>query len=50
MDRIRIATAADAAQLLHLWALLSDEDATDSPTKWEQHAHKWFTRCVEDRM
>jgi ribosomal protein S18 acetylase RimI-like enzyme len=49
MDRIRIATAADAAQLLHLWALLSDEDATDSPTKWEQHAHEWFTRFVEDR-
>ena len=49
MDRIRTATAADAAQLLLLWALVFDEDATDSQTMWKQHAHEWFTRFVEDR-
>jgi GNAT superfamily N-acetyltransferase len=48
-DRIRAATAADAAQLLGLWALVYDEDDTARATTWRQHAHEWFTRCVEDR-
>jgi GNAT superfamily N-acetyltransferase len=59
MDRIRAATVADASQLLGLWALVfEDEDTapattapatTALPTTWQQHAHDWFTRLVEDR-
>ena len=48
-DRIRTATAADAAQLLILWALMFDEDDTGPATTWKQHALEWFTRLVEDR-
>lgn len=48
-DRIRAATAADAAQLLPLWALVFDEIDTAPTTTWKQHAHEWFIRCVEDR-
>lgn len=48
-DRIRAATAADAAQLLFLWALVFDEDDTAPATTWKQHAQAWFTRFVEDR-
>lgn len=46
---VRAATAADAAQLLRLWALVSDDAGPDSSTTWRQHAHSWFTRQVEDR-
>jgi GNAT superfamily N-acetyltransferase len=49
MDRIRVATAADAAQLLLLWALVFDEDDTAPSTTWKKHAQRWFTRFVEDR-
>ncbi len=49
MDRIRAATAADATQLLLLWALVFNEDDTDSVTTWKEHAQVWFTRFVEDR-
>ena len=49
MDRIRAATASDAAQMLVLWALVFNEDDTDPLTTWKQHAQKWFTRFVEDR-
>ncbi|MEO6503939.1 MAG: GNAT family N-acetyltransferase [Jatrophihabitantaceae bacterium] len=45
---IRAATAADAAQLLTLWALASDEVDTDPLTLWKKHAREWFTRVVED--
>lgn len=48
-DRIRAATAADAAQLLLLWALVFDEADTSPATTWKQHAQEWFTRFVEDR-
>ena len=47
--RLRAATAADAAQLLRLWALVFDEDDTDRLTTWRQHAQGWFTRLVDDR-
>ena len=47
-DRIRPATAADAAHLLLLWASLFDEEVTDSLTMWQQHAQQWFTRFVGD--
>ncbi|MEO7259861.1 MAG: GNAT family N-acetyltransferase [Jatrophihabitantaceae bacterium] len=49
MDGIRLATAADAAQLLRLWALVSDEADTDPLTPWKKQAHGWFARVVEDR-
>ncbi len=49
MDRIRAATAADAAQLLHLWALVFNEADTDPLMKWRKHAQGWLTRVVEDR-
>ena len=49
IDRIRAATAADATQLLLLWALVFNEDDTDPVTTWEKHARVWFTRIVEDR-
>ena len=48
-DRIRAATAADAAQMLLLWALVFDEDDTAPGTMWKQHAQEWFTRFVEDQ-
>lgn len=48
-DRIRAATAFDAAQLILLWALVFNEDDTDPLTTWKEHAQGWFTRFVEDR-
>jgi GNAT superfamily N-acetyltransferase len=48
MDRVRAATAADAAQLLLLWGLLFDEDDTDPGMTWKEHAQEWFSRVVED--
>jgi GNAT superfamily N-acetyltransferase len=48
-DRIRPATAADASQLLLLWALLFDEQAATPATTWKLYAQGWFTRAVEDR-
>jgi GNAT superfamily N-acetyltransferase len=50
MDRIRVATAADAAQLLQLWSSVFHEDETDPLTTWKQHAQEWFIRYVDDRM
>ena len=47
--RIRAATAADAARLLSLWALVFSEDDTNPPTTWEDHARRWFTSVVDDR-
>ena len=47
--RIRAATAADAARLLSLWALVFDEDDTSPATTWKPHAQAWFTRFAEDR-
>ena len=49
MASIRTATAADAAQLILLWALVFDEDESAPATTWKKHAHAWFTRLVEDR-
>lgn len=46
---LRAATDADAAQLLVLWALVSDEEDTDVAAPWKQHARQWFTRAVRDR-
>ena len=48
VDRIRAATAADADQLLRLWALLFDENTTDSLTRWKEYAREWFASCVEN--
>jgi len=50
MDRIRAATAPDAAQLLLLWASVFDEDEPDPLTTWKKHAEEWFIRFVDDRM
>jgi GNAT superfamily N-acetyltransferase len=50
MDRIRAATAADAVQLLPLWALMFNEDDTGPLTNWKKHAQEWFFRFVDDRM
>ena len=47
--RIRVATAADAAQLLAMWALVFDEDDTVSAPTWTTPAHEWFIGLVEDR-
>jgi GNAT superfamily N-acetyltransferase len=46
MHRIRAATAADAAQLLLLWASVFNEDAS-APATWKKHAQEWFTRFVD---
>lgn len=46
---IRAATAADAAHLIRLWAMVFDEDDSTPATRWKKHAHEWFTRLVEDR-
>ena len=48
-DPIRAATAADAAQLLRLWAMVFDEDDIASAPMWMRHAHEWFTGIAEDR-
>jgi GNAT superfamily N-acetyltransferase len=50
MDRIRVATTADAAQLLALWALVFNEDDTHPPATWKKHAQGWFTCFVDDRI
>lgn len=47
--RLRPATAADAAQLLLMWALVFDDVDTASASTWKQHAQAWFTCSVEDR-
>lgn len=44
--RLRAATASDIAQLLPLWALVSD-DETGQEVAWRQHAQEWFARVVE---
>jgi GNAT superfamily N-acetyltransferase len=48
-DGIRPATAADAAQLLLLWALVFGEEDTGPAMTWKEHAGEWFTRFVDDR-
>jgi GNAT superfamily N-acetyltransferase len=48
-DCIRAATAADASQMLLLWALVFNEEDSAMGTTWKQHAREWFTRFVEDR-
>lgn len=48
-NHIRAATAADAEQLLHLWAAVFDEGETDPPTVWREHAQSWLSRVVDDR-
>ena len=49
MGCIRAAKAADAPQLLLLWALLHDEGDPDPTTPWKKHAREWFIRSVDDR-
>ena len=49
MESVRAATAADAAQLIALWAQVFDEDGSASATGWTKHAQEWFTCFVEDR-
>jgi len=49
MESLRAATAADATQLLLLWALVFDEDESSPAMTWEKHAQQWFTRFVDDR-
>ncbi|MGZ4448646.1 MAG: GNAT family N-acetyltransferase [Nocardioides sp.] len=44
---LRQATAADAARLVALWALVPDDDDSGS-TGWREHALGWFARCVDD--
>ena len=48
-DRIRAATAADAEQLLLLWALVFNEDDADPLMRWKKNARGWFLRFVEER-
>jgi GNAT superfamily N-acetyltransferase len=45
---LRTATAEDCAQLLHLWALLFDDDGETAEPPWKGHAREWFTRYVDD--
>ncbi|MER7070551.1 GNAT family N-acetyltransferase [Terrabacter sp. NPDC000476] len=46
--RLRSATIDDGPRLIHLWALLFDEDTTTSGGCWRAHASTWFARCVAD--
>lgn len=45
---LRAATAADAEQLLLLWAQVYAEDDTGPATTWREHAHEWFAGAVAD--
>jgi GNAT superfamily N-acetyltransferase len=45
---LRTAKAEDGAQLLRLWALLSDDGGTAFEEPWKDHAREWFTRYVDD--
>lgn len=49
LDRVRPATAVDAAQLLRLWSLVFDQDDPGLTTTWGEHAQRWLTRFVDDR-
>jgi len=44
---LRLATVADAAQLLSLWEVLFDDGADQQPA-WRSHAEEWFGRFVDD--
>jgi GNAT superfamily N-acetyltransferase len=46
--RLRIARAEDGAQLLYLWALVSDDGGTAPEEAWKGHAREWFTRYAGD--
>ena len=46
-DSIRQASAADAEQLVGLWASVFGDEPT-RPSRWKKHAHEWFMRMVED--
>jgi GNAT superfamily N-acetyltransferase len=46
--RLRTARAEDGAQLLRLWALVSDDGGTAPETPWKGHAREWFTRYAGD--
>ena len=47
-DRVRAATAADAPQLIVLWAsVFHEEDAVPGVT-WQEHAREWFGGLVDD--
>jgi GNAT superfamily N-acetyltransferase len=48
--RLRLATAADGAQLLRLWALLFDDDEPASEQPWTGHARDWFARYSGDPL
>ena len=45
---LRAATAHDSPELLHLWALLFDNDNAATEQPWTNHAREWFTRFVDD--
>jgi GNAT superfamily N-acetyltransferase len=46
LHRIRAATAADAVDLLTLWASLFDDGGDHPGATWQEHARGWFTRFV----
>lgn len=49
-SRLRAATTEDIAALIPLWALLFDEESTDSGQTWRGHALSWFAEVVTDRQ
>lgn len=49
-SRLRAATIEDIAALIPLWALLFDEESTDSGQTWRGHALSWFAEVVTDRQ
>lgn len=46
--RLRTAITNDIVELLHLWALLFDEDHAAEEEPWKRHAADWFARCADD--
>jgi GNAT superfamily N-acetyltransferase len=45
---LRAATAGDAAPLLRLWSLVSDDDSATAAGPWRDYARDWFARYVDD--
>jgi GNAT superfamily N-acetyltransferase len=46
--RLRTATPADGPRLLGLWALVFDGEDAVAAMAWQEKAHAWFLRAVED--
>lgn len=45
---LRIADAHDVDQMIHLWALLFDEEAAGRERGWREQAREWFALSVGD--